>query len=148
MVLMSHWMQESFHMVYTNTVLQRQMVHICFHYWMLWLSGYHLCFCIQVVPGSNLGLETGCPDWGFSWSCLVSTGKCWNNTLNYAMAASLHILFPIHYSLIILSFDTTVKPQYSTPLYTATLALHPRKSQNRNSLCNFKGNTLVKCHLH
>jgi hypothetical protein len=35
---------------------------------------------------------------------------------------------------------TIVKPRYSAPLYTATLALRPRKRPNRNKLCNFKGN--------
>jgi hypothetical protein len=46
-----------------------------------------------------------------------------------------------------LSWSFRVQTNYGqTPLYIAILALHPWKPQNRNSLCNFKGNPPVKCH--
>jgi hypothetical protein len=43
-----------------------------------WLT--HL-FRIREVPGSNLGPDTGYPDWGFSWFSSVLPGICWDNTL-------------------------------------------------------------------
>lgn len=36
---------------------------------------------------------------------------------------------------------------YYAPLYTATTT-YAKKPQNRNSLCNCKGNPLTKCHPH
>jgi hypothetical protein len=37
---------------------------------------------IREVPGSNLGPETGCPDWGFSRFSSVTPGKCRDSTSN------------------------------------------------------------------
>jgi hypothetical protein len=54
-----------------------------------WLT---LLLRIREVPGSNVGLETGCPARGFSWFFSVSPNKCRDITLNYATTASFHIL--------------------------------------------------------
>jgi hypothetical protein len=43
-----------------------------------WLT---LLLHLQEVPGSNLGLETSYPDWGFSWISSVPPGKCQDSTL-------------------------------------------------------------------
>jgi hypothetical protein len=60
-----------------------------------WLA---FLFRIREVLGSNIGLETGYPDWGFSWFSSVPPGKCLANTLNLATTTSFHIL-SYHYSL-------------------------------------------------
>jgi hypothetical protein len=44
-----------------------------------WLT---LLLCIQEIPGSNLGLESGYPDCGFSWLSSVPPGECQDSTLN------------------------------------------------------------------
>jgi quinol-cytochrome oxidoreductase complex cytochrome b subunit len=62
-----------------------------------WLT---FLLCIREVPGLDLNLETGYPDWGFLWFSLVPPGKCQDRTLNYAT------FFPIHHSFITLSFST------------------------------------------
>jgi hypothetical protein len=67
-----------------------------------WSGGWHSCF----VLGSNLGLETCCPDWGFSRFSLVVPAKC-RDSASFRPRPLLSTSFPIHYSPIILSFDAT-----------------------------------------
>jgi hypothetical protein len=55
------------------------------------------------APGSNRSHDTGHPDRFF---LVFRPGICPDNTLNLVKNASFH-KFPIHYSFIILSFDTT-----------------------------------------
>jgi hypothetical protein len=43
-----------------------------------WPSGLTLLFRTVKVTNSNLGLETGHHDWGFSWFSSVHSGKCWS----------------------------------------------------------------------
>jgi hypothetical protein len=45
------------------------------------------------VPGSNLGPETGYPDWGISWLSSVPPGKCRNSPVNSPTTSSVHIVF-------------------------------------------------------
>jgi hypothetical protein len=36
---------------------------------------------MREVPGSNIGPETGYPDWGSLWFSWVPPGECWDSTL-------------------------------------------------------------------
>jgi hypothetical protein len=42
---------------------------------------------------SNLGPDTGNPDWNYSWSSSVPSGKCQDSTFNYALTAFFHTRF-------------------------------------------------------
>jgi hypothetical protein len=48
-----------------------------------WSNDKHPSFIF--VRSWGLGLEAGCPYWGFSWFLSASPGKCWDSTLNYFM---------------------------------------------------------------
>jgi hypothetical protein len=51
-----------------------------------------------------------------------------------------------HAFTVILIIIRTVKPRHSAPQNITTLALSPRKTWNRNSLCIFKGDPPIKRH--
>jgi hypothetical protein len=44
-----------------------------------WVTSLH----IWEVRASNLDLETGCPNLGFSWFSSVPPSKCWGSTLDW-----------------------------------------------------------------
>jgi hypothetical protein len=64
---------------------------------------------IREIPDSDLGLETGYPDWGFTWFSSVPPRKSWVITSNYGMVSSFHMISS-HYSL------TTYPPPWSWAL--------------------------------
>jgi hypothetical protein len=73
-----------------------------------WLT---VLLCILNVPGSNLGPETGYPDWFFLWLSPVPTGKCSDsraklrheNFLPYTFQFIIYLL-PFHSMLHSLKF--------------------------------------------
>jgi hypothetical protein len=84
------------------------------------------------VPGVNIGLETGYPNWGFSWFASFPPDECWDSTLKLGHDRFLPNPF---------QFTIQLSPFHSMP---CSLSYRKRRSQ-----INYKLNKFMKtypCH--